>query len=774
MRTILAAAACIFATWLVLPHPSDAENRRALLVGIDHYDGGHAADGPSRSSSGGRRTWPNLRGSVNDATAIRELLIRRFGFRHQDVILLTDEQATRAEILEQFKRHLIDSAQPGDLSIFFYAGHGSRIRNSNSTELDGKDETIVPADANRAQADRTIIDIRDKEWDRLFTRVLDRGAKLTAIFDSCHSGSISRGAVPTAAQVRFLEEDDRDVAVLIGEEPPAHPSGQEPERREGALIISATQEDQQAKEALHRAGDQTEWHGAFTLALTEALNETAVNATADRIMRRVTAKLKAEGLQQDPAVAGAEARKRAPLFGGDPDGDVPKLRINVVRAYGPHDVDVQGGSAIGLTNGTELVSAAGAVRLRIANVRNLARSQAAVVQGDWNRLKPGDEFEVSRKGNADPAALRIWLPPAVKNLHEAEHLAAGLHDHLLQIGMTWVVEPTEQSPTHLLTWNGSEWLLHGPDGRTQKVGAAPTAKQIAERLQKERAPIRLYMNIPPSAALQRILTASIETIPNPIRLVKNSDEAQYVLLGRLSDGHVHYAWALRNPIRSAASEKADSPMPLPVHTLWGTFNDKPMDCAHGGLQSCLAGLARIHQWLSIKSSPDDRRFPYELTFRPAASTPAAGSGTLREGAYRLMLESDRETIKNIQQTWGIQQRYVYVFVIDQSGRSTLLFPNDASKEYENLIPPKGFEKKSPEHLAMIDLGDSGVMRVHAPFGVDTFILLTTAHEIQQARQLIESEAVAGSGQETRGQSDWSITRQFRRSLPANAGDGAVP
>src|SRR6266536_4993430 len=94
-------------------------------------------------------------------------------------------RATRGTILAAFHGHLIEPVAAGDISLFFYAGHGPQVTNSKSTELDLKDETIVPADAMRGTRD-----IRDKELARLFHKAVGKGTFLTAIFDSCHSGSI--------------------------------------------------------------------------------------------------------------------------------------------------------------------------------------------------------------------------------------------------------------------------------------------------------------------------------------------------------------------------------------------------------------------------------------------------------------------------------------------------------------------------------------------------------------------------------------------------------
>ena len=59
-----------------------------------------------------------LRGAVNDAVGIREILISRFGFAPGDTTLLTDSSATRAGIIGSIVRY-IDVVGRGDLFVFF-------------------------------------------------------------------------------------------------------------------------------------------------------------------------------------------------------------------------------------------------------------------------------------------------------------------------------------------------------------------------------------------------------------------------------------------------------------------------------------------------------------------------------------------------------------------------------------------------------------------------------------------------------------------------------
>src|SRR5205085_10114581 len=129
-----------------------------------------------------------------------------YGFDRHDTITWTDQAATRAAIFHSIENHLESGAAKDDVLLFYFAGHGSQVRNSESDERDKLDESIVPADS-RAGAP----DIRDKELRVLFNRILDRGARLTVILDNCHSGSGARG-LPSGAQARGVQADLRDVA----------------------------------------------------------------------------------------------------------------------------------------------------------------------------------------------------------------------------------------------------------------------------------------------------------------------------------------------------------------------------------------------------------------------------------------------------------------------------------------------------------------------------------------------------------------------------------
>lgn len=102
----------------------EAGRKLALLVGINQY-----------------QTLP-LSGCVSDVELQRELLIHRFGFRSQDILTLTDKQATRSNIIAAIQSHLIAQTLPDDLAVFHFSGYGCRLQGQNA---------ITPVDAGNDQ-----------------------------------------------------------------------------------------------------------------------------------------------------------------------------------------------------------------------------------------------------------------------------------------------------------------------------------------------------------------------------------------------------------------------------------------------------------------------------------------------------------------------------------------------------------------------------------------------------------------------------------------------
>jgi hypothetical protein len=145
----------------------------ALLVGIDQYQ-----DAP-------------LQGCVTDVNLQKQLLIHRFGFKENDILLLTNKQATRQGILTAFEEHLIKQAKPGDVVVYHFSGHGSQVRDPDcDVPPDCLNSTFVPIDSSPL-GEGGVQDIMGHTLFLLMHAL--QTENVTAVLDSCHSGGGTRG-----------------------------------------------------------------------------------------------------------------------------------------------------------------------------------------------------------------------------------------------------------------------------------------------------------------------------------------------------------------------------------------------------------------------------------------------------------------------------------------------------------------------------------------------------------------------------------------------------
>ncbi|KAK4240762.1 hypothetical protein C8A03DRAFT_31152 [Achaetomium macrosporum] len=145
--------------------------RKALLIGINYFN-----------------QRGQLRGCINDVRNMSAYLVENFGYKREDMVILTDDQQnpmsqpTKQNILRAM-HWLVKDARPNDSLFFHYSGHGGQTKDLDGDEEDGYDEVIYPVDFRQNGH------ITDDEMHRIMVRPLQAGVRLTAIFDSCHSGT---------------------------------------------------------------------------------------------------------------------------------------------------------------------------------------------------------------------------------------------------------------------------------------------------------------------------------------------------------------------------------------------------------------------------------------------------------------------------------------------------------------------------------------------------------------------------------------------------------
>lgn len=172
---------------------SGAGRRRALCIGINQYP-----------------TAP-LSGCVADAQAWASAF-RRIGF--EEPIMLLDEKAKREAIIDSLTS-LVTSSRPGDVIVFQYSGHGTRLPDVSGDELGGdspnEDEAICPYDFVSGAF------LIDDDVGEIFNR-LPSGVNLTCFMDCCHSGTISRFAVGTTPGATIAQPGERQRFIVASDD----------------------------------------------------------------------------------------------------------------------------------------------------------------------------------------------------------------------------------------------------------------------------------------------------------------------------------------------------------------------------------------------------------------------------------------------------------------------------------------------------------------------------------------------------------------------------
>jgi len=138
-----------------------AEKRVALLVGNNAY-----------------QNVPRLQTAVNDARSVGTTL-RGLGFS----VILAENQSRRAmsEALLAFDKAI----EPGDIALFFFAGHGFEIRGQNY---------LLPTDIPEVREGQEEL-IRDSAFpaDRIIDRLQARGARTAVlVLDACRNNPFER------------------------------------------------------------------------------------------------------------------------------------------------------------------------------------------------------------------------------------------------------------------------------------------------------------------------------------------------------------------------------------------------------------------------------------------------------------------------------------------------------------------------------------------------------------------------------------------------------
>ncbi|PBK58293.1 hypothetical protein ARMSODRAFT_1010211 [Armillaria solidipes] len=169
-------------------HSDSSGRKRALCIGINYRDKSNELQ--------------ELQGCIKDAGDMHDFLMRH-KYENKDIKMLTDEigsvTPTKENILDALS-WLIKGARSDDSLFIHYSGHGSQIVDTDGDEVDGKDEgfpieSFYPMNNLLKVHTLAVIEcigpssISDDEI-REILKSLPSDCRLTALFDSCHSGTV--------------------------------------------------------------------------------------------------------------------------------------------------------------------------------------------------------------------------------------------------------------------------------------------------------------------------------------------------------------------------------------------------------------------------------------------------------------------------------------------------------------------------------------------------------------------------------------------------------
>ena len=252
----------------------------ALLVGINDY-----------APEVGK-----LAGCLNDVDHFHAYLSGAFDNADLAVEVLKDSDATRENIIGQFRSHL-GAAREGDVALFQYCGHGARWASAKEFREfypDGKDEGLVCIDSRRPGG----FDLADKELAVLIAEVAKHNPHLAIILDCCHSGSGTRGVDAfRGLRPRLTHEiaTERPLDSYVGghyarlrkqKAPLSIPTSKH-------ILLSACERTQLAQET----ADQS---GVFTSTLVEVLGKAKGDLTYSDLFVRCRAAVRSRADNQNP------------------------------------------------------------------------------------------------------------------------------------------------------------------------------------------------------------------------------------------------------------------------------------------------------------------------------------------------------------------------------------------------------------------------------------------------------------------------------------------
>ena len=430
--------ACIFSS------AAFAQQKYALLVGINKYYTGPGIPYPSA-----------LRGCVNDALAMKSVLVKRFGFAEDNVETLFDENASKQHVTDEFNR-ILNKCKAGDAVVFYFSGHGVWMKNDRQNPLDtavkrNMNQAMVMSDLYAPNLDCLFTDALVK---RIFNKFIDKKVIPTAIFDCCFSGLIPASfefnsmnpyeldipAYGTDKSLSFSDIYDISTgytevttgsfskdslnALLINRL--ADPDSKSfslkdalhirdsslitrPAERPGSMFLSLGATNEYEK-GLDIADESETYHGAYTAALLHVIRANPSTMSVAELIRKTNAEMKIQCYPQTPIHLEDRQRLTKNLIGISPVNFNNDITATCTKNSGK-EILLDAGllNGIGRDNLLQSENKKGTLRITAAQTNT---SNATVISGDAAGIRTGDRFILSNRITGSTALVKVFFTGA--------------------------------------------------------------------------------------------------------------------------------------------------------------------------------------------------------------------------------------------------------------------------------------------------------------------------------------------------------------------------
>ena len=224
-------------------------------------------------------TSNQLNGCINDAENLKAILLDKFGYLPENVVMLRDDSSdskvkpTKQNIINSFNLLLDKATKEGFTELWFsYSGHGSYEYDESGDEKDFYDEVICPVDLNSAGM---IVD--DFIYDSFISK-LPANVTLFGLMDCCHSGTVFD--LPYLYTTSITDNNNNKPAATV-------------------VSISGCRDNQTSADAY--IGNSYE--GAMSWSFANALNNANYNITLKNLVERMRVLLSNEQYTQVPMLA---------------------------------------------------------------------------------------------------------------------------------------------------------------------------------------------------------------------------------------------------------------------------------------------------------------------------------------------------------------------------------------------------------------------------------------------------------------------------------------